>query len=854
MAITYIQAISATLENNSKTITVTGEHVDFSKAADYLVALDNGLYVLPVASGTNADSNGDSTLTLAKTWGGATLNNKSLLIFPTFAKIYESVAAMTALNGVTRGILTKLKDLLTDTNPTLAIDLGQSSSIETVPYGYLTNQVTALIGQLNGLLGSVQAMTKPEFERVRLNELNRFPVAGTVNTDFASSFEFHQINGWQNKFRIKANKTRIDGVWHDYGDTDITLTAAPNGLQNKDLVSADFVDLDAAVVAGGTSLSQSYLNQRHFVYMVQEDIAAPNGLSTAYIQDAKNNIYSDDGVLRQRVFSFVAERLLESVEIHKSKRWTNTVNCMTSLGWTLSADVLGQWEKDGKKAVGVTIVQSRNQGAYHPALNSDGCRGFTSSGSSYGAAWHSSLVVTQPTSKADCFNPTIYAPPSGNIGNSTESGDMRPYDKFYDAIYSSDVPDNRMSVVDLPKKEVREKNNRKAKSGDVRGFEGVPFSKFITDTVTVAGAAVSDPVNEGGRFYWSVINNTLPNQTHVFSDGADLIYLSGSNGAAMTIKRETKTANILWPNDTPVALIAGLGELTQFYADKFNNLFPVGTIISIGRGIYSNNKQVSPTWKSIIGSVANIAALFTTVGSKFYGADGIEGEWIPTLPNSSLDLFPTNRKYKGSGSVRSEQTIDNGVTWLSQAVGIGSTTNSISLPNEPTNSVRLVHYETQAHFTENDVNAKVLDLGSVYATGWNNIAYGNLLISTLINKVGTNDIAIPKGVAWSAPLIDYGVRGTGGGAFDPALYGYPQHATIGLTGTGATAKALDYLSETDGVGELCYVYKEMKFDVDWGDNNKFEITDNQSAMTDDNGNSVLYGTASFETEYFIIEA
>ena len=39
----------------------------------------------------------------------------------------------------------------------------------------------------------------------------------------------------------------------------------------------------------------------------------------------------------------------------------------------------------------------------------------------------------------------------------------------------------------------------------------------------------------------------------------------------------------------------------------------------------------------------------------------------------------------------------------------------------------------------------------------------------------------------------------------------------------------------------------------WGDNNKFEITDNQDVLTDDNGNTVLYGTASFNTQYFIVD-
>ncbi|MCP5005759.1 MAG: hypothetical protein GY941_17755 [Planctomycetes bacterium] len=48
-------------------------------------------------------------------------------------------------------------------------------------------------------------------------------------------------------------------------------------------------------------------------------------------------------------------------------------------------------------------------------------------------------------------------------------------------------------------------------------------------------------------------------------------------------------------------------------------------------------------------------------------------------------------------------------------------------------------------------------------------------------------------------------------------------------------------------------YKEMFYDGSWGDNDQFEITNNQSTLTDDNGNTILYGTASFNTQYFIVE-
>jgi hypothetical protein len=153
--INYMTATAATLQTNSSTITVTGESVDFSKIDEnYLVLLDNGLYVMPVVSGTTFNGSGTSTLTLTEPWQGAPLTNKKLLVLPVFAKIYETVETMSALNDVTRGILMNLKDLLTSTSPTLELQVGTTATIDTIPYGYLANQVQAAIDSLNDLADS----------------------------------------------------------------------------------------------------------------------------------------------------------------------------------------------------------------------------------------------------------------------------------------------------------------------------------------------------------------------------------------------------------------------------------------------------------------------------------------------------------------------------------------------------------------------------------------------------------------------------------------------------------------------------------------------------------------------------
>ena len=99
-----------------------------------------------------------------------------------------------------------------------------------------------------------------------------------------------------------------------------------------------------------------------------------------------------------------------------------------------------------------------------------------------------------------------------------------------------------------------------------------------------------------------------------------------------------------------------------------------------------------------------------------------------------------------------------------------------------------------------------------------------------------------------------GATGSGAGSLLPSSWGV-EHTTLDLghNNNSPAVKTLDYLSSSNNVAKLVYAYKEMVFDVDWGDNNQFEIASNQSTLTDDNGNTVLYGTASFNTQYFTIE-
>ena len=591
--IEFITSPSVSVTNGSDIVTVTGSVDTYHVYNGTVVFIGNNPPVEAI-SGTIIDGSGNSTIKLAKPWGLVTVTNEPLVAFNSNEGLPEAIRRARQIGDLTLSLMNNFEELLNSTDPTITIDINGVPT-NFVPYKYLENKLNSLIVSAE----ANEAIKKADFERNRLNELNNFPVAGFSVIDFDSSFEFQQVDGWQNKFRVKSGKVRIDGVWHNYDDTDIVLSDAPNGLQNKDLTTADFVDLDAAIVAGGASLSQSYLNQRHFVYIEQEDIAAPNGLSMSYIQDPKNNIYSVSGVLRQRTISFVAKRILESVEIKTGQLWTNSVNCMTSLGWSLSADVYGQWEKDGKKAAGLTVVQSRNQGAYNPTWNPNGgaIKG-TNNGLTNGA-----------TSLDDAF--------TGQSGGNISSG-SKSIKGFYDAIYPSDVESSKMSVMELPPKVIREKSKRSAIAGKVRGFEGVPFT-YATTGIDIVAQPFNVVINDRSvRMYrtsitltsgdWDIgnVEGTFLNCALVFG-GTTYIgvgVLSGNNSNVDLMFDTTGLVPPLGNGDTIEVLV--------FTAYK-------ATI---------KHSQANATWTDIIGSPENIADTFP---------DGAEGRWIPVIPDRTND-------------------------------------------------------------------------------------------------------------------------------------------------------------------------------------------------------------------------
>jgi len=101
-------------------------------------------------------------------------------------------------------------------------------------------------------------------------------------------------------------------------------------------------------------------------------------------------------------------------------------------------------------AVPIALVQRRNQGAYHPALNPLGCKKWNRNDDVTSTHWYDGDGTgVLATSTAQCFHNSTHSGNPADIGYRSDTGyigrDTRPDGKLYDAIYASDVDDLRMS-------------------------------------------------------------------------------------------------------------------------------------------------------------------------------------------------------------------------------------------------------------------------------------------------------------------------------------------------------------------------------------------------------------------------
>lgn len=494
-------------------------------------------------------------------------------------------------------------------------------------------------------------------------------------------------------------------------------------------------------------------------------------------------------------------------------------------------------------------VSRLNKGAYHPSFNPLGTylRG-RSDGSGNGEFWYSSTAYTI-TNKSDTFDITKNATKAaehGGIGG--VSG--RPDGRFYDAIYASGAGgvcrDMRYSAWGLKAEDFADADLA-IKSGKYRGREKLIKTKFIPETVTVgAAASFSLPNNSSVSFITSASDNPRGITTREF-EGQESSHwiLVGDNDQAMLIRRVNNiTGYVAWPFSNNGVYLYGSGDVT----DEFNSKFPVGTKLWLGASSSLESSIAGEyTHTEVMGDPANILLCDDL-------KDGWVGSWLPVLADGSSKKFPQTRPL--AEQLPLSYTVDSGGSWVSY-----NSWSSLALFDEikdewngsfPANGIYVINYKTKAGMTQNSINSELhggkQGIGSVFITqgylDWAGADLGYSLIGKILDSTGDGNSLFFNNI----PLKDFKIYNGKLGGWTSNEKANPTHATdynFGPPENSPVAfKALNYNVVEDQQGFINYAYTELTHNgTDWGDDGKIHIADNQTTMLDENGNTVLVGTA-----------
>ena len=165
-----------------------------------------------------------------------------------------------------------------------------------------------------------------------------------------------------------------------------------------------------------------------------------------------------------------------------------------------------------------------------------------------------------------------------------------------------------------------------------------------------------------------------------------------------------------------------------------------------------------------------------------------------------------------------------------------------------------VFYDTYADFTTPVENSKVESLKNVYAN------FDKLLNSLLINKIPeanwcTGGVSGCASHSSEVPLVHKSIGDMLYTGYKATLKHMPLLDLLRHHQNTPVCKKLPYLTQQNSRAQMNIVFKEIKWtDGDgWGDDDKFQITNNVSTTTDDNGQTILYGQKAIKLPNFLVD-
>lgn len=183
----------------------------------------------------------------------------------------------------------------------------------------------------------------------------------------------------------------------------------------------------------------------------------------------------------------------------------------------------------------IALVSRRNQGAYHPNLNPNGTKYiFSSTIETNYDKWHTSGKAWVK-SISDCFDFGGY-PNTGFAhkvfvggGEIASAISSRPDGKFYDAVYSGDVKDLRISARRYSKQDKLNDAIRKVTSGEMRGWESQ--KRWVPVSVT---RELNSSVGSGATLFSKTTQSS-------FEVGEFVVVTNGKNAAYGYVRNQSSS-------------------------------------------------------------------------------------------------------------------------------------------------------------------------------------------------------------------------------------------------------------------------------------------------------------------------
>ena len=377
------------------------------------------------------------------------------------------------------------------------------------------------------------------------------------------------------------------------------------------------------------------------------------------------------------------------------------------------------------------------------------------------------------------------------------------------------------------------KADLKVKSGDYRGREKLPVP------VVVGENSLSTYFRERQTQWWD--NNLLGTGSETGKNVSDMFLINPSTDEKLYVTTKRREAsNLGWYLRVSKA---------QYSADtsQFHNLTTGDVLILQTQGDESLCKTSVAgeyTHTDVIGDPAFINNIDSL-------SKGWIGGWIAKIPDSNgvMDEPYTRPATNEEGVFGKYVQMDSiGNVFSNGALGIEQpgNYNGGSLLNTE-GRVSICHYKsatsTTAVATSNAVYGGELGLGKVWASSWGDAKRGRTFTYSLINEVTTAPNTYSSTRLY--PVISGGVLPGDDFKIAQSQNFEITHTPVDFPNTsGFAVKALNYNVVKNQQAFVNYAYTQLVDDgIDWGDDGKIHIIDNQSMRLDDNGNTVLYGTA-----------